>query len=222
MLTARCFRALYAILDADVGRRRAAGRCPISPRPASTAAPRLLQLRAKHLDVGRVARRWPTRSSPGRAAPARGHRQRSRRRRAAGRRGRRARRPGRPVAVGGRARIVGDRGDRRAVDAHAGAGRRGALDEPIDYIAIGPVFGTATKDTGYDAVGLDLVRRRRDGARGARLPVVAIGGITLERAPAVIAAGAASVAVISDLLATGDPARAGAGLSRTALVRRRV
>jgi thiamine-phosphate pyrophosphorylase len=39
------------------------------------------------------------------------------------------------------------------------------------------------------------------------LPVVAIGGITLDNAPSVIAAGAASVAVISDLLAGGDPAR---------------
>ena len=68
------------------------------------------------------------------------------------------------------------------------------------YIAVGPIYGTATKDTGYPARGLDLVRR----AALTRRPVVAIGGITLERAPEVLAAGAASVAVISDLL-IGEP-----------------
>ncbi len=78
-----------------------------------------------------------------------------------------------------------------------------ALKAPITYVAIGPVFATGTKDTGYNAVGLGAVRERAARVAG-RLPVVAIGGITLERAPAVIAAGATSVAVISDLLATGD------------------
>ena len=73
--------------------------------------------------------------------------------------------------------------------------------EPVDYIAIGPVFGTATKDTGYAAVGLERVQLA---ARGPH-PVVAIGGITLEQAPSVIQAGAAAVAVIGDLLRTGDP-----------------
>jgi thiamine-phosphate pyrophosphorylase len=73
--------------------------------------------------------------------------------------------------------------------------------EPADYVAVGPVFATASKVTGYEAVGLLMVQA------AARLvgPVVAIGGITLETAPSVIAAGAASVAVIGDLLATGDP-----------------
>jgi thiamine-phosphate pyrophosphorylase len=79
-----------------------------------------------------------------------------------------------------------------------------ALGEPIDYIAVGPVFGTRTKDTGYLAVGLDLVSAAARRAGG--LPVVAIGGITLENAQSVIDAGAASVAVISDLLVTGDAA----------------
>jgi thiamine-phosphate pyrophosphorylase len=80
-----------------------------------------------------------------------------------------------------------------------------ALDEPVSYVAVGPVFGTATKDTGYAAVGLDMVERcaRKAVARG--VPLVAIGGLTLERAPSVIAAGASAVCVISDLLA-GDPA----------------
>lgn len=76
---------------------------------------------------------------------------------------------------------------------------------PLDYLAVGPVFGTHTKVTGYEAVGLALVdeARRQGGAVG--LPVVAIGGITLERAAAVIEAGADAVVVISDLLSTGAP-----------------
>lgn len=80
-----------------------------------------------------------------------------------------------------------------------------AVAEPVSYIAVGPVFGTRTKATGYDAVGLELVAAAAQRARG--LPVVAIGGITLDTAPAVLAAGASAVAVISDLLAGGDPAR---------------
>ena len=78
-----------------------------------------------------------------------------------------------------------------------------ALREPISYLAVGPVFGTSTKDTGYRAVGLELVATAVQLA--GRTPVVAIGGITLQNAASVIGAGAASVAVISDLLLTKDP-----------------
>lgn len=74
-----------------------------------------------------------------------------------------------------------------------------ALAGPADYVAVGPVFRTNTKDTGYAAQGLGLVR----GAAGRGKPVVAIGGITLATAPDILAAGAASVAVISDLLEGG-------------------
>jgi thiamine-phosphate pyrophosphorylase len=70
-------------------------------------------------------------------------------------------------------------------------------------VAVGPVFGTRTKDTGYAAVGLELVSTAA--RRADRVPVVAIGGITLENASSVIEAGGAAVAVIADLLATGDP-----------------
>ena len=73
----------------------------------------------------------------------------------------------------------------------------------LSYIAIGPVFATTTKDTGYDAVGLDMVRAASARAKG--VPVVAIGGITLDRAASVMAVGASAVAVIGDLLVTGDP-----------------
>jgi thiamine-phosphate pyrophosphorylase len=78
-----------------------------------------------------------------------------------------------------------------------------AIVEPVSYVAVGPVFGTRSKDTGYTAVGPELVGAA---ARMAgELPVVAIGGITLENARSVIEAGAAAVAVISDLLLGNDP-----------------
>ena len=79
-----------------------------------------------------------------------------------------------------------------------------AVREPVTYMAIGPVFGTVTKDTGYEAVGLERVREAVRIAAGR--PVVAIGGITLQNAASVIEAGASSVAVIGDLLGGGDPA----------------
>jgi thiamine-phosphate pyrophosphorylase len=78
--------------------------------------------------------------------------------------------------------------------------------EPVSYIAVGPVFGTITKSTGYDPVGLAHVRRLAAHTSGRGVPLVAIGGISLERARSVIEAGARSVAVIADLLTTGDPA----------------
>ncbi len=80
-----------------------------------------------------------------------------------------------------------------------------ALAEPISYLAIGPVFGTTTKATGHEPVGLAGVRLAVQMAAARGVPVVAIGGITRERAPGVLEAGAAAVAVIGDLLAGGNP-----------------
>jgi len=94
------------------------------------------------------------------------------------------------------------------LSSHSEAQWTAALTAPISYLAIGPVYGTGTKDTGYSAVGLETVSRVAAAAGPAAMPVVAIGGITLEDAPAVIAAGASSVAVISDLLAGAPEARA--------------
>ena len=79
-----------------------------------------------------------------------------------------------------------------------------AVREPLSYMAVGPAFGSATKATGYEAIGLRVVQQAARVAQKAGLPTVAIGGITLDNAVSVIDAGAASVAVISDLLA-GDP-----------------
>jgi len=80
-----------------------------------------------------------------------------------------------------------------------------AVLEPVSYVAVGPVFGTSTKATGFEPIGLEMVRASARVARSHGLPLVAIGGVTLENAQSVLDAGAASVAVISDLIATGDP-----------------
>jgi len=68
---------------------------------------------------------------------------------------------------------------------------------PADYLAIGPVFATSSKEKPDPVVGLDGVRRARS---LTRKQLVAIGGITRANAASVIEAGADSVAVISDLL----------------------
>jgi thiamine-phosphate pyrophosphorylase len=81
------------------------------------------------------------------------------------------------------------------------------------YLAVGPVFVTTTKARPDATIGLEGVRRLTAMARAgaqAGLPVVAIGGITAERAAEVIAAGADSVAVVSDLAGDGRAGRAGA------------
>ena len=78
-----------------------------------------------------------------------------------------------------------------------------AWSQPVSYVAVGPVYGTQTKATGYAPVGLSLVRAAA--ARRPAHPIVAIGGITLDCAPELIAAGAASVAVIGDLFRQGSP-----------------
>jgi thiamine-phosphate pyrophosphorylase len=82
--------------------------------------------------------------------------------------------------------------------------------EPVTYLAIGPVFATVTKARPDPCVALDGVQRAAARSHHAGLPLVAIGGITLATAPAVLGAGADAVAVISDLLAgdTADRVRA--------------
>jgi thiamine-phosphate pyrophosphorylase len=80
---------------------------------------------------------------------------------------------------------------------------RGAGESDADYLAIGPVFATASKANPDPVVGLDGVRAAR---ALTRRPLVAIGGIARANARSVIEAGADSVAVISDLLR--DPRRA--------------
>jgi thiamine-phosphate pyrophosphorylase len=72
-----------------------------------------------------------------------------------------------------------------------------------DYIAVGPIFRTGTKENADPVVGLKFLRA----ARGiTRKPLVAIGGITVESAQAVYQTGADSLAVVRDLMAAEDPA----------------
>ena len=82
---------------------------------------------------------------------------------------------------------------------------RAAADEPVDYLAIGPIFSTSSKAKPDPIVGLDNLRAWRS---LTTRPLVAIGGITRATAPSVLAAGADSVAIISDLTEwLKDPAR---------------
>jgi thiamine-phosphate pyrophosphorylase len=71
-----------------------------------------------------------------------------------------------------------------------------------DYIAVGPVFSTSTKANPDPVVGIEFIRKCRP---LTNKPIVAIGGITLERAAGVIQAGADSITVISDILVAPDP-----------------
>jgi thiamine-phosphate pyrophosphorylase len=83
--------------------------------------------------------------------------------------------------------------------------------EPVDYVAIGPVFPTRTKSHPDPVVGLEMVRRARE---RTRRPLVAIGGITSENARSVVEAGADGVAVISALLLAADLEGAAREMSR--------
>jgi thiamine-phosphate pyrophosphorylase len=80
---------------------------------------------------------------------------------------------------------------------------RKAAASSADYIAVGPIFETSSKANPDPVVGTELLRRVRV---FTDKPIVAIGGITMERVAEVLAAGADCVAVISDILKAQDPA----------------
>lgn len=80
-----------------------------------------------------------------------------------------------------------------------------AAQMPVDYVAIGPIFSTTTRQSATAPVGLDGLARVRE-ALGA-MPLVAIGGITSENIGAVIKAGADLVAVIGDIWAPAKDSR---------------
>jgi thiamine-phosphate pyrophosphorylase len=86
----------------------------------------------------------------------------------------------------------------------------------VDYLGIGPVFPTISKDDAAPALGLEQLARLT--AR-TKLPVVAIGGISLENAPAVFAAGVAGLAIVSALSLAADPAAAARALRQTKTLR---
>jgi thiamine-phosphate pyrophosphorylase len=78
-----------------------------------------------------------------------------------------------------------------------------ALRHEPDYVALGPIYPTTLKVMRFGPQGLDRIGvwKQRIGA----IPLVAIGGITLERGPGVYAAGADSIAVVSDVTLAPDP-----------------
>lgn len=80
---------------------------------------------------------------------------------------------------------------------------RAAANTSADYVAVGPVFATGTKENPEPAVGLDFVRVARS---VTTKPMVAIGGITLETAKGVFDAGADCIAIAGDLLGHPNPA----------------
>lgn len=79
---------------------------------------------------------------------------------------------------------------------------RAAIADGADYVGFGPIYPTGTKALAVEARGLGVLA---EVAKGLGAPVVAIGGITLERAEEVARAGAAAVAVVSDVLGAKDP-----------------
>ncbi len=94
----------------------------------------------------------------------------------------------------GREKIVG-------VSTHDLAQAREAERGGAAYIGFGPIFGTATKETGYNARGLETLREIR---QAVRIPIVAIGGISEDNVARVWEAGADSAAMISDLMRAED------------------
>jgi len=78
-----------------------------------------------------------------------------------------------------------------------------AIGTSADYIAVGPIFATSSKENPDPVVGVEFIRQAR---QLTSKPLVAIGGITLENASEVYEAGADSIAVIRDLITAPDPA----------------
>ncbi len=78
-----------------------------------------------------------------------------------------------------------------------------AMTAAPDYVALGPIWETKLKAMKWAPQGLDRIREWKN--RIGAVPLIAIGGITPERAPSVLAAGAQSVAVITDFFTHADP-----------------
>jgi thiamine-phosphate pyrophosphorylase len=78
-----------------------------------------------------------------------------------------------------------------------------ALRHEPDYIALGPIYPTTLKEMRFAPQGLERIGEWKQ--RTGRIPLVAIGGITLERSPGVFTAGADSIAVVSDVTQNTDP-----------------
>jgi len=104
------------------------------------------------------------------------------------------------LPVAGSRAVLGE-GKLLGISTHNLGQFRAALETDADYIALGPIFETDSKLNADPVVGTAMIREAR---KLTRKPIVAIGGITLERAKEVMEAGADSVAVISDILRAAD------------------
>jgi len=80
-----------------------------------------------------------------------------------------------------------------------------------DYIGLGPIFATSSKDDAGSAVGLETLKKIRS---AVKIPIVAIGGITKANTPSIIMAGADGVAVISAVVSQKDVKGATADLKK--------
>jgi thiamine-phosphate pyrophosphorylase len=98
---------------------------------------------------------------------------------------------------------IRDAGLTLGLSTHDDAELETALRAKPDYIALGPIFPTTLKSMRFAPQGIPKITewKRRIGS----LPLVAIGGIKLEQAPAIFAAGADSIAVVSDVTQNADP-----------------
>ena len=97
----------------------------------------------------------------------------------------------------GRENIIG-------ISTHDLAQARNTEQGGADYIGFGPIFGTATKDTGYTPRGLEMLREIK---QAVKIPIVAIGGINESNVAEVWKTGADAAAIISDLMAAENPAQ---------------
>jgi thiamine-phosphate diphosphorylase len=96
-------------------------------------------------------------------------------------------------------------GVRLGISTHDEAELARALALEPDYIALGPIYPTRLKVMAFAPQGLERIGEWK--AKIGGIPLVAIGGITLERLPAVLAAGADSAAVVTDILWNAQPER---------------
>lgn len=97
---------------------------------------------------------------------------------------------------------IRDAGVKIGVSTHSDAELKAALSAEADYVALGPIYATKLKAMPWKPQGLPLLAEWR--AKIA-CPLVAIGGVTLDRAPIVLAAGADSAAVITDIVTSEHP-----------------
>ncbi len=107
------------------------------------------------------------------------------------------------------ARVVLGAGSIIGFSTHSETQLAAACARGADYLAFGPIFATTSKSKADPVLGCERIRAARDLTTG---PLVAIGGITADTAPAVLAAGADAVAVIAALVRAPDVARATAEL----------